>query len=106
MQETIQKLADSAQGIILLVVITVIGFNVAMTALAKCLGWIKDKTASKVDDRAYEIITRVLKALQVGLSWASANSGLFPAKVKAVLDKKEWDEQPQPKPNPSVPEAK
>jgi hypothetical protein len=92
MQEMISKILGSHEATILTIVLVVIGTNVMMTALKKSLGWVKDKTETKLDDKAYAIVEKVLSATDKVLEFASANSTALPEKAKAELEKKEWKE--------------
>ncbi len=99
MQEKIKLIFVNLDGLIFVVALVMIGLNIAMMSLSKFLGWLKDKTESKLDDKAYEVVTRVLRASQVALSYASANSALLPPKAKAEIEKKEWEDGVVPPPN-------
>lgn len=96
MEEFISKALNSHEGILLLIIVVVVGLNVAMTSLKKFLGWLKDKTVSKADDKAYVVISKILSWSDKALEFASANSSSLPPKIKAELDKKEW-KQEEPK---------
>lgn len=93
MKDLIAKLLNSQEGILTIVIMTVICMNIVLTAAKKVLSRIKDKTESKTDDKAYEVITKVLSALNKVLEFASANSDALPPKVKAELAKQDWTEE-------------
>jgi hypothetical protein len=93
MRDVIAKMLNSQEGIVLMIVMIMIGTNIALTGAKKILAWLKDKTESKADDKAYEIVSKVLSALDKVLEFASANSQALPPKAKAELEKKEWKEK-------------
>ncbi len=106
MKDVVLKILADREALIFTTVLTIIGLNILLTGLGRALSWVKDKTESKLDDEAYAVVVKLLHACEAVLSYASANSALFPSRVKAELDKREWDAQAKSKPNPSVPEAK
>jgi uncharacterized membrane protein YbjE (DUF340 family) len=93
-KELVAKALSSQEGLIYFVILVMIAVNVALTSAKKFLGWLHKKTESKLDDRAFEIVSQVLRGLSLGLEFISANSEALPAKAKAELDKGEWKEVP------------
>lgn len=93
MKEVIANLLNSQEGILLTIVTVMIGTNILMTCAKKFLGWVMVKTENKIDDKAYEVVAKVLSVLNKGLEFASANSDALPPKVKAELAKKEWQQE-------------
>jgi hypothetical protein len=90
MQELLAKLMGSQEGLIVAVVMIMIGVNIALTSARKFLGWLHLKTESKVDDKAYVVVSRILGWSDKALQFMSANSAMLPAKAKAEIDRNEW----------------
>jgi hypothetical protein len=90
MKDIVAKLLNSQEGILMIIVSVMIGTNILLTSLRKCLGWIKDKTETHADNKAYDLIVKVLSYSDKALEFMSANSTALPAKAKAELDKGEW----------------
>lgn len=55
------------------IVAVVIGFNFLMMGLHSILGWMKDKTATDVDNKADDMIVKILDFLKKMVDVASAN---------------------------------
>lgn len=91
MHEIVAKILGNLDGSIALIVTVVIGLNVLLMSLLKFLGWLKDKTESKADDKAHAFLNKLLGHTLRALAFASANSAAFPPKAKAELDKGEWE---------------
>lgn len=94
MSDALSKVLGSVEGPVFVIVLVVIGLNVLLTSLKKSLGWLKDKTETKADDRAHAIVVKVLLVLDRLLEFASANSAALPARAKAELAKGEWKVDP------------
>jgi hypothetical protein len=97
MHDIVAKMLNNQAGILTLMITVIVGFNVCLTSLKKTLGWIKDKTETKADDRAYELIAKLLGWTDKALEFASANSQALPPKAQAELAKEEWKEVPASK---------
>jgi hypothetical protein len=85
MKDIVAKLLNSQEGILMIIVSVMIGTNILLTSLRKCLGWIKDKTETHADNKAYDLIVKVLSYSDKALEFMSANSTALPAKAKAEL---------------------
>jgi len=60
-------------GIVPAIVLVAFAFNMALSGISKALESIKDKTESKADDKAFEIISKIVSVLQKIVDWGSAN---------------------------------
>jgi len=54
------------------IIFLVLALNSLLSGLQKSLEFIKDKTETKADNQAYDIITKALNILSVIISWMSA----------------------------------
>lgn len=72
----IQKIMEFLQGnsVVALIISAVIAFNILITGLKKALEYIKDKTASTVDNKLYDFINKVASVLDKVVEFISANS--------------------------------
>lgn len=61
-------------GLITVVIAVMVGFNMMLMGLHKILGAVKDKTQSKVDDKAFEVLGKVTGVAQKAIDFISANS--------------------------------
>lgn len=77
----LQKISQSAEGIMLISVMTMIATNLVLTGTSKVLGYLKDKTATQLDNKAFEVINRLLGALHKAIDYVSANASHLPPKV-------------------------
>lgn len=82
MQQTISQFFEQWGDVILVIVLTILGINVILTSAKKALEFIKDKTESKLDDKAYEAVSKLLKVFNVVIEFLSANSSYLPTKAQ------------------------
>lgn len=68
--EALKNILTSPTGIIVTVVLSL---NIALSAGSKILGLIKDKTATQVDNKAYEWLGKISGWLQKGLDMLGYN---------------------------------
>ena len=55
------------------IILIIMALNTVLSGIQKGLEVIKDKTESKVDDKTYDILTKVLSVTSTVISWLSAN---------------------------------
>jgi hypothetical protein len=69
MNELLTQHGDVSQ----VVAVTVICVNVALSATQKILGLVMDRTKTKIDNKAYVVVTNAMIYLAKVVDWASAN---------------------------------
>lgn len=60
-------------GLLGMLALMALCLNVLLSGVSKALGVIKDKTATNVDNKAYEIINKITAILQKIVDWGSGN---------------------------------
>lgn len=61
-------------GLIAVIIAVMVGLNMILMGAHKILGAIKDKTESKADDKAFEVIGKISSGAQKVIDFVSANS--------------------------------
>jgi len=69
MGEILAQHGDTMQ----IVAVTLICINIVLSALQKVLELVKDKTKTKLDDKAYTIVSGLIAFMTSAVDWASAN---------------------------------
>jgi hypothetical protein len=67
------KMLDKIKANIEIIVMSVVLFNICMTLLHGLLGVVKNYTATKVDNKAWKIVGRLVRAGQKAIDYSVAN---------------------------------
>jgi len=73
--EFIDKLSGSAGGMVTIALAFLLASNAFLSGLSKALELIKDKTKTDVDNKAYDVVGKILGYLQVVIDLLKGNFG-------------------------------
>jgi hypothetical protein len=93
MKEWLASLLTSKDASLATILACVIALNILLTGLKKSLGWIKDKTATTLDDKAYDAVTKVLGVGEKVVEFLSANSTALPPVAKQTVESGEVEQK-------------
>ncbi len=69
----LQQFIESSGGVIPATVILMLALNAALTGLKSALEFIKDKTATDADNKAFLVVSKLCGILSGIIDWATAN---------------------------------
>ena len=71
MKEMIEVIME--HGWVGTMVAVLVGFNLVLSGLSKILDLVKDKTATKIDNKIADYILKMITGIQKALDWLGAN---------------------------------
>lgn len=86
MKDLIAKLLTNLDTTLFVIVMVVISVNVILTAFKKVVDKFKDTTATTLDNKASDIVGKILAAISKILEFASANSSVLPPKARKEIE--------------------
>lgn len=89
--EFISKLLESQDATLAKILVAVLFMNVFLSGLKRALDYVKDKTETTLDNKAAELLGKILGVGSKVIDFLSANPSALPPKTKAELEGK-----PQP----------
>lgn len=87
MSEWISKLLESKEMQVAFTVACVYVLNAILTGIKDGLARIKDKTESKFDDNAHDLIVKVLNVVDKVIAFLTANKAALPPKAREEVEK-------------------